>query len=121
MTFCVVHLSDAVKEGEAQEGFWSHSGSAPPSSAVRSAPRSAGRLHVVVVEARVERRGQRAADDYNPRRQAVVAAMQNVPDEHGRRQRGQQAGGYVQVAGVGQVCVGPDAVERHQPNHQHET
>lgn len=50
---------------------------------------SAGRLHIVVVEAWVEVRCQRAADNNDTGREAVVAAMQDVPDEHGGGQSGQ--------------------------------
>lgn len=79
---------------------------------------STRRLHVVIVKAWVERWRQWAADDYNPWRETVVAAVQNVPDEHGRGHGGQQASRNVHVAGVGQVRVGPDPVEGHQPDDQ---
>lgn len=69
----------------------------------------------------MQRGRQRAADDYDLRGEAVVTAMQNVPDEHGGGRGGQQAGSYVQVAGVGQVCVGPDSVEGHETDHQDKT
>lgn len=56
---------------------------------VRAQGCSAGRLHIVVVEAWVEVRCQRAADNNDTGREAVVAAMQDVPDEHGGGQSGQ--------------------------------
>lgn len=74
---------------------------------------SAGRLHVVVVQAGAEGCRQRAADDDDARREAVVTPIEDVPDEHGGGERGQQAGCDVHVAGVGELGVRPDAVERH--------
>ena len=82
---------------------------------------SARRLHIIIVEARPEVGGQGAADDDDPRAQAVVTAMQNVPYEHGSGQGGQQAGSDVYVARVRQLRVRTNAIERHQANHQHKT